>query len=204
MSRISKAPEERRLEFIETAERLFFERGFDETAVSDIVKELKVAQGTFYCYFKSKEDVLAAVIQANITETMDRLQARNNEPCKNATERLTRIVNTSLADYSTNSKMITYVQKESNSGIHQKILKQIIAHIAPMLEQVMREGIHSGEFEVQHPEEMAGALMGIIMHIFHDLDFIHKPKRRQRMRATLEQIFTRSLCAKEGSLHFKW
>ena len=204
MPRISKAPEERRLEFIETADRLFFERGFDETAVSDLVKELNVAQGTFYCYFKSKEDVLAAVIHRSIAETMERLKARCNEPSKNATERLTRIVNTSLEDYSANSKQITYVQKESNAGIHQKIVKQIIAHITPMLEVVLKEGTQSGEFKVLHPAEMAAALMGVIMHIFHDLDFLHEPKRRQRMRVTLEQIFTRSLCAKEGSIHFQW
>jgi len=33
-------------------------KGYEKTAVSDIVKKAKVAQGTFYYYFKTKEDIL--------------------------------------------------------------------------------------------------------------------------------------------------
>lgn len=48
----------RRRELVETARRLFIERGFDQTSVSAIVREVGVAQGTFYLYFKSKQAVL--------------------------------------------------------------------------------------------------------------------------------------------------
>ena len=46
--RITKNPEERRKELIDIAERLFIKKGYEQTAVSDIVKKAKVAQGTFY------------------------------------------------------------------------------------------------------------------------------------------------------------
>lgn len=46
MKRISNDPEERRLELIDAAERLFIERGYEHTAISGIVKELNIAQGT--------------------------------------------------------------------------------------------------------------------------------------------------------------
>ena len=48
----------RRRELVSTARRLFIERGFDQTSVSAIVREVGVAQGTFYLYFKSKQAVL--------------------------------------------------------------------------------------------------------------------------------------------------
>lgn len=59
--RVTKDSEERRNELIEAAERLFSEKGIANTAVSAIVKEVNVAQGLFYYYFKSKDDVIEAI-----------------------------------------------------------------------------------------------------------------------------------------------
>ncbi|MCF0114404.1 MAG: TetR/AcrR family transcriptional regulator [Erysipelotrichaceae bacterium] len=59
--RVTKDSEERRNELIEAAEKLFSENGFANTAVSAIVKEVNVAQGLFYYYFKSKDDVIEAI-----------------------------------------------------------------------------------------------------------------------------------------------
>ncbi len=43
MARIVKSPEDRKLETILTAERLFKERGFKETSVDAMVREMGVA-----------------------------------------------------------------------------------------------------------------------------------------------------------------
>jgi AcrR family transcriptional regulator len=55
---IAAAATSRRRELIETAKRLFLERGYAQTSVASIVREAGVAQGTFYLYFKSKQAVL--------------------------------------------------------------------------------------------------------------------------------------------------
>lgn len=43
--RITKDPEERRQEIIETAMHLFYEKGYDQTSIGDIAKAIGVAQG---------------------------------------------------------------------------------------------------------------------------------------------------------------
>ena len=53
--RISKAPEERKQEILETAMKLFAQNGFEKTSISDIAKEIGVAQGLCYRYFPSKD-----------------------------------------------------------------------------------------------------------------------------------------------------
>ena len=63
MARIVKEPEIRHEELIDISEKLFLKNGYEQTAVSEIVKEANVAQGTFYYYFKSKDDVLNAIIE---------------------------------------------------------------------------------------------------------------------------------------------
>ena len=61
-SRRSKHPEERRKELLDAAERLFVEQGYEETSIRDIITTVGVAHGLFYYYFRSKEDILAAII----------------------------------------------------------------------------------------------------------------------------------------------
>jgi len=62
MARISKDPQERIAESLDNAEEMFYDHGYHETQISDIVKKIGVAQGTFYYYFKSKEEILEALI----------------------------------------------------------------------------------------------------------------------------------------------
>lgn len=53
--RISKEPEERKQEILETAMKLFAQNGFEKTSISDIAREIGVAQGLCYRYFPSKD-----------------------------------------------------------------------------------------------------------------------------------------------------
>lgn len=57
----TKPAEVRRDELMDAAEALFLKKGFAATSVSEIVEEADVAKGTFYLYFKTKDDVLAAL-----------------------------------------------------------------------------------------------------------------------------------------------
>ena len=55
-----KEHDERRNEIINTAAVLFMEKGYDRCSINDILNKIGIAKGTFYHYFKSKEDVLDA------------------------------------------------------------------------------------------------------------------------------------------------
>lgn len=63
MTRIRKSPEERRQEIVECAGRLFLVQGYDNTAVSDICREVGIAKGTFFYYFATKEEVFEHIMQ---------------------------------------------------------------------------------------------------------------------------------------------
>ena len=49
---------------LDLAEKLIKERGFEEVSVDDIVNGCGVAKGTFYHYFKSKDDILTYVMRS--------------------------------------------------------------------------------------------------------------------------------------------
>ena len=58
MPRIVKSPDERRSELITAAQQPFYTKCHERTTVSDIVKAVGIAQGTFYYYFGSKQAIL--------------------------------------------------------------------------------------------------------------------------------------------------
>ena len=53
---------ERRAQLVAAATEAFARQGVAATSVADIVRAAGVAQGTFYLYFTSKDDVILAVV----------------------------------------------------------------------------------------------------------------------------------------------
>ena len=64
------AAPERRRQILDCAKRVFAKRGYHDTNISHICEDLRIARGTLYQYFQSKQDIFAAVVQ----EMLDRLR----------------------------------------------------------------------------------------------------------------------------------
>ncbi len=54
---------ERRQQILDSAKRVFAQRGYHDTNISHICDDLGIARGTLYQYFKSKHEVFAAIIE---------------------------------------------------------------------------------------------------------------------------------------------
>lgn len=57
-----------RAEIVEHAKSLFYERGYDGTSFTDIVNAVGVYRGNINYYFKTKDDILKAVIDRHLEE----------------------------------------------------------------------------------------------------------------------------------------
>jgi len=72
-----------RKKIIETADALFYQQGFVQTSFTDISDALNMSKGNFYYYFKSKDEILKAVIDKRIEEIREDLaqwDAAESEP----------------------------------------------------------------------------------------------------------------------------
>lgn len=65
--------DEKRREIVDVAAHLFEEHGFERTSMSMIAERLGGSKATLYGYFKSKEQLLAAVLLYDVTDEADRL-----------------------------------------------------------------------------------------------------------------------------------
>jgi TetR/AcrR family transcriptional regulator, cholesterol catabolism regulator len=63
--------DERKVQFIETAMKLFAEKGYYSTSIQDIVDAWGISKGAFYHHFSSKEDLMLAIIQHHFEKMME-------------------------------------------------------------------------------------------------------------------------------------
>jgi TetR/AcrR family transcriptional regulator, transcriptional repressor for nem operon len=64
-----------REQIVQAADQLFYERGFEKTSFADIAGSVQISRGNFYYHFRSKDDILAAVIALRTARTAAMLQA---------------------------------------------------------------------------------------------------------------------------------
>lgn len=76
----TKPPEERREELMNAAQALFLEHGVGPTTIEQITIGADVAKGTFYLYFASKEDILAALADRFAQDLLVKVRAASSAP----------------------------------------------------------------------------------------------------------------------------
>jgi len=60
---------------IEEADQLFYEQGYEKTSFADISQAVQISRGNFYYHFKTKDEILDAVIKLRLCNTQNMLQS---------------------------------------------------------------------------------------------------------------------------------
>ena len=120
--RVVKEAEERKNEILDVAERLFGTKGFDGTSTSDILNEIGIARGTLYYHFKSKEEILDAMISrimSRLIEKVEVIAVQKNIP---VLERLTMMMlSLNVSDGNFGQELLKQIHKPQNALMHQKM-----------------------------------------------------------------------------------
>ncbi|MDO8459169.1 MAG: TetR/AcrR family transcriptional regulator [Burkholderiaceae bacterium] len=88
---MTKSNQGTRERIVETADRLFYERGYDHTSFADIAEAVELSRGNFYHHFKTKDDILEAVIGLRAKKTQAILDTWAMET-PSSTERIDRFI----------------------------------------------------------------------------------------------------------------
>lgn len=54
---------------VEAADQLFYQHGFEKTSFADISEKVNISRGNFYHHFRTKDDILSAVIEKRLQKT---------------------------------------------------------------------------------------------------------------------------------------
>lgn len=154
MARISKAPEERRQELIETAKELFMIQGYEQTTVGDIVKQVGVAQGLFYYYFKSKQEIFLEVINQFMEARVGELAAFLRDKSIPPPERVRNLMHV-LMSFMSEMDSMSPKNRENMVGEMTAITHYHVSElIEPMVTELLKEGLSQGLMSVPFPERL--------------------------------------------------
>src|SRR5699024_10384968 len=104
-------------------------------------------KGTFYYYFKSKEDVMDAIVDRFITIEEEAAEAIATDVTLKAPDKIFRIIMGENHHGNKKEKMIEELHEVSNEKMHQKSLIETIKQLAPIFTRVIEQGIVEGVFE---------------------------------------------------------
>jgi len=201
MTRTVKDPETRRSELIDTAEELFLENGYEETTVSQIVRNAGVAQGTFYHYFKSKDGVLSAITDRWIEEIRSGMEDIASRDDSDVIEKILGFFGFFNNIGRSRQRLVEYIHEERNAHLHIKFERKVPQIIIPVFSRMIEEGVEEGFFDVRHPEMAALSIMktaGAISHIHETYRLEENAEKIKELTDATFDFIERILGAKPG------
>lgn len=157
--RIVKDAEERRNEILDVAERLFCAKGFDNTSTNDILNEIGIARGTLYYHFKSKEDILDAMIERLTNQMLNKASVIALDESIPVLERLTRTMLSLNIDNELGDMVMEQVHRPQNALMHQKLEKMLLGRVNKLMTKIAEDGIRQGIMHTDYPAEAVEMIM---------------------------------------------
>lgn len=197
--RVVKEAEERKNEILDVAERLFGAKGFDNTSTGDILNEIGIARGTLYYHFKSKEDILDAMIDrmtGRLVEKAADIAKKKEIP---VLRRLTMMMLALNVNEPLGQEIMEQVHKPQNALMHQKMQSRLLAAVNPLISGLIEEGIIQGICQTEYPAEVAEMTLLYSNTIFDDLAEHNKEERERKIEAFIYNL-ERLLGMERGSM----
>ncbi len=153
----NKHPEETVNLILDTAFRLFMEKGYEYTSVQDIINNLGVlSKGAIYHHFKSKEDILYAVTDRMTSESNKILAGIRDASSLNGKDKLKTIFKMSLNRPVMDDIFTVAPNFNNNSKLLFNILNETIYKAAPdYILPIIKQGISDGSINTEYPEQLA-------------------------------------------------
>lgn len=108
-------------DLFEAAYELFINKGFQNTAIDDIVKKAGVAKGTFYLYFKDKYDIIDKIILRKssiiLKEALENTMMHEHE---NMIEAFLDLIDYIINYFKNNKTLLKLIYKNLSWGIYRK------------------------------------------------------------------------------------
>ena len=196
----NKHPEQTRNFILETAFRLFIEKGYERTSIQDIIDQLGgLSKGAIYHHFKSKEDILDAMIE----RMTGSLVAKASEIVENkdvpVLQRLTLMMMALNVNNDLGHEIMEQIHKPQNALMHQKMQERLLAGVNPIVTSLIEEGIAQGICQTDYPAEVAEMTLLYSNTVFDDLAPLGAEERQRKIAAFIYNL-ERLLGMEEGSL----
>lgn len=188
----SKQPEQTREAIINVSAELFSKKGYEQTSIQDILDITKLSKGGLYHHFKSKEEILNAVMQKRVQYVNERFHnIIKNTQGENAKEKLKTILYQLVTDtetYSLDKAITTHIDPYFVVGGMQSCIKQD----APIICKLIEEGIEDGSFTTTQPALCSEVFLMLLNYwanpILFERNYADTKERLNYLQFTMAQL----------------
>jgi len=165
----SVKPEEyagKRNAILDVAARYITTKGYEQMTTQDILEALQISRGAFYHYFESKQALLMALVE-RIGEQAEQLvlpiASSREMPAQDKLLRIFAVLN----QYKQENLDLVFAfmrvwYADENALFRQKLYLARVKRLAPLLSQIIRQGITEGVFTTAYPDQAARTILALL------------------------------------------
>lgn len=192
---LKKIRDDRKLQIMQAALKVFAENGIRLTKISMIATEAGISHGLLYHYFSSKEEVLHTSLEWAITNGTQELLQQLEELDLQPLEKIKYFSKIALSEGSSEVFRIiqqlrhsTYTIPQETSELIMNVGNLYITHLLPLI----RQGQEQGTIIQSDPEELLGLYLNVISGIIAEGDLEWwKDKLEEKINLLLRMITIR-------------
>lgn len=165
-----KKGELRKEAIMRTAEKLFFEKGYGDTSIQDILDAMSISKGGFYHYFDSKNALLEEICRQRSARDIERLRAELFSNKFTPVQKLNLLLSAlnlfsrEEPGYAALMLRVSYV--DGDVHFRDQLRSFMLDSLRPMVDEVLREGMADGSFFTRNP----GNLGRLILMLGYDVN----------------------------------
>ena len=151
----------RRSEIIAAALKVFAKKGFHNTRAEDVAAQARIAKGTLYLYFKSKEAIYESALQHAITG-LNALVEQQLRDASTPEDRIRVFIAARLSFWGEQGELYRMILTVGREKKFRKRTAIILQQAVDSLKKILQEGVSSGQFANRPLDPIAWAVMDMI------------------------------------------
>ena len=173
---------------LESAKRLFSQKGYYATSVEDIVESAGLSKGAFYFYFKSKEELFKILVEEMHLNIMKRLEnfLERDLPLEDALIEHAKVF---LEDIYQNRHIaqIFLFQLMGTNEEFRELYYTKIAHLREMLAKMVDKAIQRGEITYKNAENTVNLYAGFLRMLVLEYVFRERVPDLERVKSLAQE-----------------
>ncbi len=187
--------EERRNRIMDAAMRVFARLGVHRARMEDVAQEAHVSKGALYWYFRSKDELLRAIL-ARMFEPdlrlMEEMVQQQDLPVVERLEVLARKALDSLPQVRlTQALLYEFYALAARKGPLRDLIRDYYQRYFQLLTELLRQGVERGELRIQNPQRAAMALLAQFEGLFLISVLLPSMDLNQEWQALSQEVLQR-------------
>jgi len=201
MVRIVKKSSERRSEIVKAARHLFQTKQYHKATMQDVMNSLGIAKGTIYHYFKSKEELLEAVIEDIVDRNLEEMKTVIKKAKGNALQKIKILVEAGNIAAG-QSAIVEHLHRCGNEAMHTRLLAATLAKQAPLYAKAIQQGCKEGILQTDTPLECAEFILSAVQFLTDTGIYPWTQEDLARRAQSFPKLIEQLLKAPPGSFQF--